>query len=211
MMSFETKPWARVVSIIGLIVGATGLGLFLLAIPARLAVGGSLLGAIIFYFSFFTILTNIGVFLTHLSHIRPNAPLGWFRRPEIRGMFAALIFLVMLVYHLVLAKIWNPQGPLKIADIALHYLAPIVFIGWWFFFQPHRRLAFRNIPAMLVPPVLYNLYAMTRGAITGEYPYPFLDTGKLGYTVVGGNILALLLFVIGLFGLVIVVDRRLRA
>ena len=202
-------PLGRMISILGIAAGAIGLGLFLLVIPARVQAGGSLGGAILFYFSFFTILTNIGVVLVHVSQIRPDVSLGWFRRPEVRGMFAALIFLVMAVYHVILAKIWDPQGPLKVADIALHTVAPLIFIGWWVFFQPHRRLGLPMLPRMLVPPVIYNLYAMARGAITGEYPYPFLEANTLGYAVVGGNILALLVIVIALFCIVIAADRRL--
>lgn len=208
-MPSKLMALARVTAILGVTVGTVGLVLFLLVIPARVQAGGSLPGSIVFYFSFFTILTNIGAVLTHVSDIRPGAPLGWFRRPEIRGMFTALIFLVMAVYHLLLAKIWDPQGPLKLADIALHYAAPLIFIGWWVFFQPHRQLAYRMIPAMLAPPVLYNIYAMVRGAISGEYPYPFLDVNRLGYQIVGGNIVALFLVVVALLCIVVAVDRRL--
>jgi hypothetical protein len=32
-------------------------------------------------------------------------------------------------------------------------------------------------------PFFYAVYVMIRGAISGDYPYPIIDAGKLGYPV----------------------------
>ncbi|GGO90564.1 hypothetical protein GCM10011584_22650 [Nocardioides phosphati] len=37
--------------------------------------------------------------------------------------------------------------------------------------------------AGLVPPLLWLAHTLVRGAVTGFYPYPFLDAGERGYPV----------------------------
>jgi len=44
----------------------------------------------------------------------------------------------------------------------------------------------------LLYPLGYTVYIIIRGAITDLYPYPFMDAGELGYTVVFFNSLMVL-------------------
>lgn len=56
--------------------------------------------------------------------------------------------------------------------------------------------------------MVYSVYAMIRGSLTGIYPYPFLDAGKLGLLQVLLN-LVLVLAVVLLFGAALLwIDRR---
>ena len=74
---------------IGFVVGAATLILQLaITLPLRLGTGDTLLGALTFYFSFFTIRTNRGLVLTYASEIWPQLPLGWFRTAVTRGTMA---------------------------------------------------------------------------------------------------------------------------
>ena len=58
----------RLLQIAGLAVGLFALILqFCITVPASMMVGRGLFGSIVFYFSFFTILTNIGVVLVYAS------------------------------------------------------------------------------------------------------------------------------------------------
>jgi hypothetical protein len=179
---------SRVTTFAGLIIGLAALVLqFSLTVPLRLTNGDSLVGAVIFYFTFFTILTNLALVLVYLSEFVAANWLSWFRAPVNRGMILASITLVMLFYHFVLAGLWAPEGWFKLADVTLHYVTPCLYILWWLAFQPHGTLRFRDIPLMIVPPAIYLIYAMIRGAIVNEYPYPIIEAQTLGYPQVALN------------------------
>ena len=58
------------------------------------------------------------------------------------------------------------------------------------------RLTFRRALVWVVFPMAYLAYSLVRGAITGWYPYPFLDPREHGYTgvlVVSAAVTALVL------------------
>jgi len=195
---------------IGLIIGGAALLLQIsLTIPARLGNGDTLFGAVIFFFTFYTILTNIMLVLIYVSDLWPRESLRWWRSPVTRGMMAATILLVGLFYHFFLAGTWNPQGWFKVADVALHYVTPIFYLLWWVIFTWHGKLKFNDIPIMLLPSTIWLIYALIRGAIITEYPYPILEAHKLGYGQVAINVLAVLVAVTILCAIVVAIDRAL--
>nr|WP_319233240.1 Pr6Pr family membrane protein [Sphingomonas sp.] len=182
-----------------------------LTIPAGMANGLSLGGAILFYLSFFTILSNGVLAAVHLATAGRAPALAVLRRPAVRaGMMAAMLF-VMAFYHFVLAASWAPAGWFKVADVALHYATPLHYAGWWLIFAPHGRTSWRSAGAMAAWPFAYALYAIARGAVVGEYPYPVLDAAALGYGRVAANVAGLLALFLVLCLAVIAADRRLGA
>jgi hypothetical protein len=195
---------------IGFILGVAALVLqFAITIPLRLNNGDSLPGAVVFYFSFFTILTNLALVLVYASELWPRRWIGWFHLPVTRGMIAAAITLVMAFYHLILAETWDPQGLGLVADTALHYVTPIFYVAWWVFFARHGAVRWTDIPTMLLPPTVYLVYAMIRGAIVNEYPYPILEANRLGYGTVALNVLMVLVALAFLCAIVVGLDRAL--
>jgi hypothetical protein len=195
---------------IGLVIGAAALILQIsLTIPARLANGDTLIGAVVFFFTFYTILTNIMLVLVYVSDLWPRESLSWWRSPVTRGMMAATITLVGLFYHFFLAGTWNPQGWFKVADVALHYVTPVIYVLWWVLFTWHGKLKFSDIPIMLLPSTIWLIYAMIRGAIVTEYPYPILEAHKLGYGTVALNVLMVLAGVTVLCAVVVAIDKAL--
>jgi hypothetical protein len=196
---------------IGFIVGAAALILQLsLTLPLRLNNGDSFAGAIVFYFTFFTILTNLMLVLIYAAELWPRPWLSWFHQPVTRGMMAAAIALVMGFYHLILAETWDPQGYNLVADTALHYVTPIIYLLWWLLFVRHGSLRFADIPAMLLPPTIYLIYVLIRGAIVGEYPYAILEADSIGYGMVALNVLAVLVALTVLCAVVVGVDLLLK-
>lgn len=173
----------------------------------RLAAGHDLLDAVIFFFTFFTILTNLMLVLIYLSELVRWPMLDWWRRPVTRGMMTGAIILVGVFYHFLLAGLWAPQGWAKLADVSLHYLTPILYVVWWIAFQPKGALRFADIPVMLLPVAAWLGWAMLRGAVIGEYPYPILEADKLGYATVALNCLIVLIALIALYALVVLADR----
>lgn len=136
------------------------------------------------YFTFFTILTNIlvAVCCTMLV-LRPVSWLGkFFSRPATLTAVTANILVVGIIYNLVLRWLWNPQGFQYVVDELLHLVIPIAFLIFWLVFVPKGNLKWTNIPCWLIYPLVYLVIVLIRGALSGYYPYPFLDVTKLGYT-----------------------------
>ena len=199
-----------IVATLGFVIGLGALLLqFALAIPLRLSTGDNLLGAVVYYFTFFTILTNLMLVLIYLSELSTAGWLNWWRSPVTRAMMAGAMALLMPFYHLLLAGLWQPQGLQAIADTTLHYIAPTLYLLWWLILQPKGTLRFADIGWMVLPPAIWLVWTMLRGAVLNEYPYPILEVHKLGYPAVAANILVVLAILLGLFALTVVLDRLL--
>lgn len=179
-------------------------------LSVRSAGGESLWLGVVNFFSFFTILTNIGVAkAVSLPLVLPDSRVGrFFRSPIVLGALAVYIFIVGMIYLLVLRKIWDPEGLQLWADVALHYVTPVLFLLYWFIFVPKKQLKWWDSLVWLVPPFLYVVYSLVRGSFTGYYPYPFLDVGEIGGARVLYNSagISLLFWLVGI--LVIAIDRR---
>ncbi|HWA19702.1 MAG TPA: Pr6Pr family membrane protein [Devosia sp.] len=201
---------SRIATIVGLLIGAAALLLqFGLTIPLRLTNGDMIFGALIYFFTFFTILSNLALVLIYVSELWPQSSLSWFRRPVTRGMMAAAIVLVALFYHFILAGIWDPGGLWKVADVTMHYVTPVFYVAWWILFARHGMLKVADVPSMLVPPTVYLVYAMIRGALVGEYPYPILEANRIGYGAVAINVFLVLVGLTLLCLIVVAADRML--
>ncbi|WP_192178945.1 Pr6Pr family membrane protein [Mesorhizobium amorphae] len=182
----------------GLAIGLAGLVLqFCITIPASMEAGRSLLGSIVFLFSFFTILTNIGAVLVHTSLLSSSgyAWLPAFAGPRIRAGVAIAITLVFIVYATVLAQLWQPQGLFLLCDVLLHYVTPVLFVLWWLIAGADGTTRLSDISWWMVYPIAYLIYALARAPFAGEVPYPFLDVAKNGAASVAVSALA----VTGLF------------
>lgn len=201
---------SRALQILGLIVGVTGLVLqFCITIPASMEAGRSLFGSVVFYFSFFTILTNIAAVLVHLSLLSATgyAWLPAFAGPKVRAGVAVSITLVFLVYATVLAQLWAPEGLFLLCDVLLHYIAPILFVLWWLFAGADGKTRWSDIPYWMLYPIAYLVYALVRGHFIGEVPYPFLDVATNGVASVALSALAVTALFLVLCILAVLADR----
>lgn len=178
--------------------GLVGLVLQLcITIPASVEAGRSLPASIVFYFSFFTILTNIGAVLVHISLISSTG-YSWlpaFAGPRMRAGVAVSIVLVFIVYAAVLARLWHPQGLFLLCDILLHYVTPVLFVLWWLVSGADGKTRWSDISCCLLYPVGYLVYALARAPIAGEVPYPFLDVARNG----AGSVAISAMAITGLF------------
>jgi hypothetical protein len=200
---------ARLFALAGFLLDAASLiGQFILTASIFLGRGDGLADAIVFYFTFYTILSNCLVALCLAAEAFPSmASLGLFRRPGARTAVAIYITVVALIYAIFLANTWEPQGWQKLIDALLHYVMPALYLAFWFVLVPKGTTSWRAIPVWLLFPVLYVFWAMLRGAVTGQYPYPFIDALALGYPVALRNIVLICLFFAGLSALFIAYDR----
>lgn len=140
--------------------------------------------ATISYLGYFTILTNILVALAFTAPLlKPsNRMCQFFEGPAVRAAVALYILVVMVVYHALLAHLWDPQGWQNFTDICLHTVIPVLYILDWLVFANKRPMLYARIPYWVIYPATYGLFNILRGAITGTYPYPFLNVAELGFT-----------------------------
>ncbi|GAB4135571.1 MAG: Pr6Pr family membrane protein [Cyanobacteria bacterium J069] len=152
-------------------------------INTSLGKGLTLWTAIARYFSYFTIENNILVALvfTAVALRSSSTAAKFFTKPRVQTAIAAYITIVGLVYHLLLRNIWNPQGWQLLADNVLHYVTPLFYILFWLAFVQKSTIHWKSLPSWLIYPVIYSVFTLVRGAITGWYPYPFINAAELGY------------------------------
>ena len=141
---------------------------------------------IIRYFSFYTILTNILVALCFtVSLLKPSSYWGrFFTRTTTVTAITVYISVVGLVYNLILRFLWKPEGMQWLVDELLHSVIPVLFIIYWFLFTPKTGLKWKNAFAWLAYPLVYIIFILLRGKLSGFYPYPFIDVTSLGYSQV---------------------------
>jgi hypothetical protein len=158
-------------------------GIFLqLVLMIQAPTSDSILEVIIRFFSYFTILSNLIVFAFFISKAL-SAELGengFWTKPETSTAVTVYISVVGLVYHIVLSKLYSPQGLAAIADHGLHSFTPLVTLLYWAVFVSSKKVNYSSIPYWLIYPAIYFVYTIIHGALTQFYPYPFLDVSKIG-------------------------------
>lgn len=181
-------------ALLGLLLGAgTLLTQFALTMSLSQAAGRSALGSLIFFFSFFTILSNLLATFCLAAFAFPGCGhLAFFRRPKVATAIALYMLVVAAIYIAILEGLWAPEGLTRVLDRLLHYVMPALFLVFWAAFVPKGGTAYADIPGFLAFPAFYGAYVMLRGAASGEYPYPILDAGKLGYPAALTNMAAIL-------------------
>ncbi len=141
-------------------------------------------------FTFFTILTNVLVLGT-------GAVLAV--APRSRGTLFAVVRLdavlgiavTGIVFHTLLADLYDLRGAEAFADLLFHTVSPVLTVLGWLLFGP-RGLVDRAIVALsLLYPLLWLGFTLVRGAVTGWYPYPFVDVPRVGYPAVVVNSLGI--------------------
>ena len=203
--------WSQRLITCAAVLGWGGLAIQLyLIFFARLSVGASLLGGLVSFFSYFTVLTNtlVATVLTCAVTPRDSAARRWFLQPWVSSGVAVSIAVVGLAYSILLRHLWHPEGWQFIADELLHDVMPLLFLGYWWCCVPKGTLRLWHLPLWLIYPLVYFIYALLRGHLLGAYAYPFIDVAVLGYPQVfinaGGILVGFVL--IGL--LIIGVDRK---
>lgn len=146
------------------------------------AAPGTSLQAVINFFSFFTILTNLLVALaTTLPLLAPNSAAGqFFLRASTQSATAVYIAMVGVTYSLLLRHIWNPQGRQKIVDVLLHDVVPLLYVAFWIFLVPKFTLRWSDAVRWLAYPLVYMAYILARGFISHWYPYYFINVDTIG-------------------------------
>jgi hypothetical protein len=193
------------------ILGWAGLSIQMyLIFHSRWTLGASLLGGLVSFFSYFTVLSNtlVATVLTCELTSRESAARRWFVQPWVSSGIAVSIVVVGLAYSLLLRHLWHPEGWQWVADELMHDVMPVLFLVYWLCCVPKGFLRLRHLALWMIYPLVYFGYALLRGHVLAVYPYPFIDVEKLGYPQVfinaGGLLAGFVLISVVLIGF----DRR---
>lgn len=131
-------------------------------------------------FSYFTILSNILVLATSGTFaLRPEPAGALFRVLHLDALLS--IAATGVVYAVLLAATEHPTGWSVVSTTIFHDVVPVAFPLVWLVFGPRPRLTWRLVALAFVWPVAWLACTYVRGAVTGWYPYGFLDATLLGF------------------------------
>jgi hypothetical protein len=150
------------------------------------------------FFSYFTIQSNLlaaGTALTLIAN--PDRDGRTWRVVRVSAIIGMTVTFV--VYMIALRPIVHLTGIAKLTDIGFHYVAPVMTVAGWLAFGPWPRIDTDSLVRHLAWPVSYLIYILVLGAISGWYPYPFIEVPKLGLSraLLNSLIVTLLLLAVG--------------
>ncbi|TCJ29858.1 Pr6Pr family membrane protein [Nocardioides jejuensis] len=136
------------------------------------------------FFGYFTILSNLLVAGASWSIAASSDPLTS-RLGRVLYVDAVVGITVTGIVHWVLLRpLLSLDGADWWADKLLHVAVPVLAVAAWLVVGPRGRVRAADVGWAVVPPVVWLGYTLARGAVTGFYPYPFLNADNHGYPTV---------------------------
>lgn len=130
--------------------------------------------------SYFTIQSNLLVLAAAWTLARDPARDGLVWR-VLRSDAMLGIVVTGLVHFYLLRPLLDLDGWNRVADTGLHLVVPVLALLGWLAFGPRPRVDGRTVLWSILWPVAWLAYTLIAGAVTGWYPYPFLDVTEHGY------------------------------
>jgi hypothetical protein len=174
--------------------------------------GRTFTGAFIQILSYYTIQTNLLIAIALTAFLwKPGSAWGrFFSRTTVLTAIAVYITIVGLIYAFVLKGIWQPEGLFKLADNLLHTVSPVMFVLLWLIFVRKEKIKWNQLFSWAIFPFLYLIYSLIRGAITGDYPYNFINAALISYQQIAINAVLVLLLFLFISACFIAVSRLLK-
>jgi hypothetical protein len=166
------------------VLGWAGLSIQLyLILYSRFTLEASLIGGLVSFFSYFTVLSNtlVAAVLTCELTSRESATRRWFLQPWVSSGVMVSIVVVGVAYSMLLRHLWHPEGWQFLADELMHDVMPLLYLAYWWFCVPKGTLRLRHIGLWVIYPIIYFAYVLFRGHALAVYPYPFINVDTLGY------------------------------
>jgi len=162
------------------------------------------------FISYFTVQSNLLVAVTCAQLARDPLRDGPAWRP-VRLAAVVGITVTGVVHLLLLRPLIDLQGADLLADTVVHVVVPLLAVIGWALYGPRPRVELRDIGLALCWPLAWVAAMLVVGALTGWYPYPFIDHreehGVLGVVL---SIAAITTLFLLLLGLARFVDQRAR-
>lgn len=157
---------------------------------------------------YFTIQCNLLAAVAAVSlMIKPDRNGAFWRVLRLDAVVGMII--TGLVHWFFLRPLLDLQGWSYATDKLLHVVTPILVVLCWIAFGPRPRIDLRTGLLALIWPVAWMVLILVQGAVSGWYPYPFLDVGSQGAgpVAIAAVLIAVAMIVTGL--LTAAAERRL--
>jgi hypothetical protein len=159
-------------------------------------------------FGYFTIQSNILVAATALTLVRrPDRDGPVWRVVRVAALTG--ITITGVVHWFFLRPLLDLTGWSYLCDLLLHVAVPLLAVVGWLLFGPRPRVGPRTWLLALIWPAAWLAYTLVRGAVTGFYPYPFLNVSERGATSVAVTALGITVMFVAVSLLLWLGDRRL--
>lgn len=156
--------------------------------------------------SYFTIQSNLLVAAAAVGLARDPARDGdWWRTVRLAGVVG--ITVTGLVHFLLLRPLIDLDGWEYACDKLLHMVVPVLAVGGWLLFGPRPRVTLTEVRRALAWPLAWLGWTLAVGAISGWYPYPFLDVDAEGWASVLLTAAAITMLFLALFATAYRLDR----
>ena len=205
------RGWAAAtvaISVVGVLIE---LGLVIAGVSTVLSETAESLGVRLWHFvSYFTILSNLLVIVSVSPLVADPRHDG--RRWRVPRLAALVMMTVTgLVHWFLLRPLSTLAGVEAVGDVLVHVAVPVLTVVGWLAFGPRPRIDSRTVAWSLAWPIGWLVYTLVVGAVTGWYPYPFLDVADRGVGPVAITCGAIALLLAGLAWACWRLDRVLRA
>lgn len=157
---------------------------------------------------YFTIQSNVLVAVTSWQLGRDPARDGRWWRP-VRLAALSGITVTGLVHFVLLRPLLDLEGADALADALLHVAVPVLAVLAWVLAGPRPRMTRRTALEALGWPLAWLAAMLPLGAVTGWYPYPFLDPATDGVGAVVVACLGVTVLFLLLLAAAVALDRRL--
>ena len=162
------------------------------------------------FLAYFTVQSNILVLVctVPLARIPSYDGRAWrvLRTAAVTG-----IAVTGLVHWFLLRPLLHLHGADLVADKLLHLAVPLLAVVGWLVFGPRPRMTWPVSLRASVWPLAWLVVILAQGALTGWYPYPFLDHRLHGWDHVGVVCVGIFVLWFGLLAGEHAYDRRRRA
>jgi hypothetical protein len=157
-------------------------------------------------YSFFTVDSNILVLIVAAAMaVNPVRTSVVWRVLHLTALVSIII--TGVVFSFVIAEGLQLTPAAELVTICFHYVVPWLFVLGWLLFGPRPQWSPRLLPLVFVWPAGWLGYTFVRGAITGWYPYPFLDARELGLAVAVRNAAIVTVVAVAVASILLLVDR----
>lgn len=147
--------------------------------------------------SYFTIQSNLAVLLASIAVLVASDLRSPLQRALRLGSLVG-ITVTGIVYALLLAGTVEREGLSSVANALVHGIVPPLALVVWLVAGPWPGLTLADLARMMLWPVAWIAFTLVRGAVTGWYPYDFINVELKGAgsvaTMVGVIVLCALAF-----------------
>jgi hypothetical protein len=132
------------------------------------------------FISYFTIQSNLFVLGTSIAlALDPRRDGPVFRVLRLDALLG--ISITGIVYWTLLAPLVTLSGWGYVSGLGFHLASPLLAVVFWLVVGPRPRITWSTLGWAFVWPIAWLVFTFVRGAVTGWYPYPFLDVTEVGY------------------------------